>query len=453
MPGINAGMEIAKRAMMAHQATINVLGHNIANVNTTGYTRQRALLETSTPLNVMPGALGTGVDMVEIERIRNTFADRQYRQEKGAWGRMDTSSSVLSQVEGIFGEPSDSGVAALINNFFAAYSDLSNNPSDRGSRVAVQTAGKALAEGIRRLDARLADYRTTLNDEVSLQVGEVNRIAGEIGELNGQIATSTNTGLNPNDLMDRRDALVDQLAEIAGVTAIQQADGTVSVRLGGKSIVDQTTVTRLQVALRGQNDPAGSPVLYADGSAANFPSGRIAALVEMRDTTIQSMRDNLGELAGSLIGEVNALHRQGSGGVDFFAGTDASTIELSAAVASDAQAIATSTTGLAGDNDLALAIAGLKDSNVMASGTTTLGGFFAGLVTALGAAKSSASEGADNQALAVQQVDDQRSAASGVNLDEETAALMLSQRAYEAAARFLTVLNGLAETVLTELGS
>lgn len=453
MAGINSGMEIAKRAMLAHQAAINVLGHNIANVDTPGFTRQRAVLTASLALDVMPGALGTGVDMVEIERRRNAFADRQYRTEKASWGRLDTRSSVLAQIEGIFAEPSDTGVAALLDNFFAAYSDLSNNPGDRGSRVAVQTAGNALTEGIRRLDSRLAEYRTTLNEEIALQVDEVNRLASEIAELNGQIATSTNTGVNPNDLMDRRDYLMDQLSELSGATSIQQTDGSLSVRLGGKSIVDQTTVTELQVAIRGQNDPAGSPVLYADGSRASFPSGRIGSLLEMRDTTIQTMRDDLSDLAASLISEVNALHRQGASGVDFFGGTDAASISLSAAVANDAQVIATSRSGHSGDNDLALAIADLKDAQVMASGTTSLGGFFRGLVTALGAEKSSASEGADNQALAVQQVDTQRSTTSGVNLDEEMASMMVSQRAYEAAARFLTVMDSLADTVLNQLRS
>jgi flagellar hook-associated protein 1 FlgK len=452
MPGINAGFEIAKRAMLAHQAALNVFGHNIANVNTPGYTRQRAVLAPSLPLNVMPGALGTGVDLLEVKRVRNAFADRQFRYEKGVYGQLDTRSGVLTQIEGIFSEPSDSGVSALLDRFFNSFSDLSSQPNDPGARVAVQAAGQALAQGIRKLDQRLADYRASLNEEINLELGEVRRLLDEIAALNGEIATRTNTGLNPNDLEDRRDHLVDQVAELIGATAIRQSDGSVSLRLSGKSIVDRTLVTHLELQPRGQNDPVGAPILYADGSAAVIESGRIGALVELRDVTTEAMRVEIDVLARTLITQVNALHSQGLNGVDFFQGMDAATLSLSAAVASDPAAINSSRSGLSGDNDLAVELAELRSARVLAAGTATFSGFFRGLVSGIGAEKRAAEEGAVNQELAVRQVESERARSGGVNLDEEMAAMLTAQRAYEAAARVVTVMDGLMETVLTELG-
>jgi flagellar hook-associated protein 1 FlgK len=372
--------------------------------------------------------------------------------EKGAYGRLDARSTGLSRIESVFGEPEEHGLAALLDRFFAAFNDLSNHPSDRGSRVQVRAAGESLARGIRDIDGRLAEYRTSLNEEINLNLEEANRLADEVAALNGEIATRTNTGMNPNDLLDRRDVLVDRLAEIVGATAIQQKDGSVSLRIGGTAIVDQTHVTRLELAARGVNDPVGAPILYTSGSEALIESGKIAALVEMRDETAPTLRNQLDELARALVTEVNAIHSQGLNGVDFFAGTGASTIGLSAAVASDAQAVNASTSGLSGDNDLALALAGLKETAVLSSNRATFGAFLRGIVTGIGSEKKAADEGLEHQALAVQLIENQREQAAGVNLDEELSMMLEAQRAFEAAARVLTTMDGLAETVLTELG-
>ncbi len=451
MPGISSGMEIAKRAMLAHQAALNVFGHNVANVNTPGYTRQRAIVATSYPLDVMPGALGTGVDLIEIRRQRNQFADRQFRLENGLKGSLDARSSALAHLEGLFAEPSDGSVSVLIDRFFNAFSDLSNNPNDRGTKVAVQSAGRDLARGIQTLDRRLADYRTGLNDEINLNLAEANRLAQTIASLNGEIATRTNTGVNPNDLADRRDLLVDELSALVGATAIPQPDGSVSLRIGGTAIVDGTHATGLQLAARGANDPVGAPVLYSNGSPALIESGTIGALVELRDTTTQTLRDQLDTLAAALITKVNGLHSQGTNGVDFFSGTGAKDIGLSTAVGTDAQAINASRSGNTGDNDLALELAGLKDTATV-SGTATLGSYFRGVVTGLGSAKKSAADGAAQQELAVQLVGSQRDQANGVNLDEEMTNMLQYQRAYEAAARVFSTMDSLLDTVLTQIG-
>lgn len=452
MMGLSLAIELAKRAMMAQQGNINVLGQNIANVNTPGYTRQRAILTASLPLNVAPGALGTGVEMKDVLRNRDNFADRQYRREKGVFGQMDSRAGVLSQIEGIVGEPSDTGVRTLLERFFSSWSDLSNNPGDRNAKVSVQTAGRELAGGIHRLHERLGEYRTSLNDEVNLKVGEANDLLAQVADLNAKITVLTNTNKSPNDLMDRRDLLIDQLAELTGATVIPQADGTVSVRLGGKSLVDGSRAERLEIQQRGLNDPLNAPILYANGDRADISAGRIGGLLQMRDATIQQLRSDLDTLANGLITEVNKLHSQGQNGLDFFTGTDAASFKLSAGVENDAAAINAGRSSYPGDNDLALALAGLKGQSVLRNGTTSFNGFFAGLVGSIGSETRAAEEGAKHQLLAVSQVEAQREAAGGVNMDEELANLTQAQQAYQAAARYMSTVSGMLDTLITELG-
>lgn len=451
MFGLSGAIELAKRAMMAHQAAIDVYGHNIANVNTPGYTRQRAVLGASLPLNVAPGALGTGVDIVEIRRNREYFTDQQLRREKGLLGQLETRSGVLGQVEALFNEPSQTGVSSLLDKFFGSLSDLSNNPGDRGAKVSVQAAGRALASGIRRLDTRLAEYRLQLNDEVNLKTEEANRLTRQVADLNVQIVAATNVGLNPNDLLDQRDQIVDQLAELIGTTAIPQKDGSISLRLGGKAIVDNARAETLSVQARGLSDPAGAPLLYEDGTKADIQTGRLGALLTLRDSTLQELRDGLDTLAQGLVTEMNALHRQGQNGVDFFTGTDAASIDLSAAVETDPGAINASRTSYPGANELALEMAALKNTATLSHGNATFSTYFGGLVAGLGAETRAAADGSRNQALAVQQVDNQRAAVSGVNLDEELANLAISQKAYQAAARYMSTISDMLENMITDL--
>lgn len=452
MMGLSLAIELAKRAMLAQQGNINVLGHNIANVNTPGYTRQRALLSASLPLNVTPGALGTGVDMTNVLRNRDTFADRQYRREQGVFGQLDTRAGVMSQIEGIIGEPSDTGVRTLLDRFFSSWSELSNNPGDRSLKVSVQTAGRELAGGIHRLHERLGEYRMALNDEVNLRVDETNDLLKQVAELNAKITVLANSAKSPNDLMDQRDQLVDKLAELAGVTSIAQADGSVSLRLSGKSLVDGARAEQLEIQARGLNDPASAPILYDNGQRADLSSGRIGALLQMRDVTVQQLRGDLDTLAGGLITEVNKLHSQGQNGLDFFGGTDAASISLGAGIDNDAAAINGGRSSLSGDNDLALALAALKGQTVLRNGTATLSGFFGSLVSTVGSETRAAAEGARHQILAVGQADAQRQATGGVNMDEELANLTQAQQAYQAAARYMNTVSGMLESLINELG-
>ena len=452
MLGLSGAIEMAKRALMAHQASIDVYGHNIANVNTPGYTRQKPILGSSMPLDLGTlGMMGTGVDLTQIERNRNVFADQQYRREKSLFGQADARATVLGQIEAIVNEPSATGVSSLLDKFFSAFSDLSNNPGDRGAKTAVQSAGRALGDGIRKLDTRLGEYRVQLNDEVNLQVESANRLLTQVGDLNAKIVNARNSGLQPNDLRDQRDLLVDQLSELIGTTAIPQQDGSVSLRIGGKAIVDGVTVENLALQSRGLDDPVGAPVLYEDGSAANITGGKLGGLLQLRDTTVQQLRDSLDTLAAGLVTEVNRLHRQGPNGVDFFSGTSAGSLDLSAAVANDSSAINSTRTGLSGANDLALEIAALKGARTLSGGNATFGSFFGGIVAGLGSESRAAADAARNQTFAVQQVENERQSTGGVSLDEEMANMTQAQKAYQAAARYMSTVSDMLDTLITDL--
>nr|HQA48354.1 flagellar hook-associated protein FlgK [Bacillota bacterium] len=249
------GLNIVVKGLYAQQRALDVTGHNIANVNTEGYARQRAVMETTRPMQVLGGRgmLGSGVEIQQIQRIRNTFLDVKFWGENTVLGEWSSKSQFLTEIEMVFNEPSDAGLNSVINSFFSALQDLSNGEkaADLTVRETVRQTAIAFTNCLNDMAARFEKIQTDANFAVETKVNEINSYAQQISELNRQIMRYELDGSNANDLRDRRDLLVDKLSSIVDVKTFEDSDGRFRVSIGGRLLVNHVSYNQLVLVERG----------------------------------------------------------------------------------------------------------------------------------------------------------------------------------------------------------
>jgi flagellar hook-associated protein 1 len=426
------GLQTALSGLLADQQALDVTGHNIANANTEGYSRQRAVLETNPPI-VIPalstltgqGAqLGTGVGVETYTRIRNAYLDAQYRTQNSALSGASTQAEELQQAQAAFNEPSNSALASALSAFWSAWSSLADSPTSEAAKAGVVAAGQQLANTFKALTAQLSTIEAQASEQFEARAGaagEVANYARQIAQLNGQIKLAEEAGQQPNDMLDRRDLLLDKLSGLAQVTVTKQADGTDTVTFGdaAKPLVEGTTVNWPQELTSAAGGQLGALL------ALSGPEGKLA-----------SYQTALDGVAEALANSVNALHTK----TPFFSGTTAATLTVAVAPAE----VQTSSTEEPGGNDVALAIAALRGGSADQA--------YSMLVEQVGSDVQAAQDEQTNLQTTLQAINDQRQSVSGVSLDEEMTNLISFQRAYQASARTLTAMDAMLETLIEHTG-
>lgn len=215
MSGLFGTLNVGKSGMNVNQGAINTTSHNIANVDTDGYTRQRVKVVTNTPLvstGTFPGQIGTGAKIDSINRIRDTFIDYSLRKETSSLETSNVKNDYLYQVENIFNEPSDTGIASQLDAFFNAFQELSKNASSSSVRTAAIQTTIALTDNINYTYSKLSEQQDNAKTQIKTAVVNANAIIDRVDDLNKQIINLTVSGQTPNDLMDQRDSLLDELS-------------------------------------------------------------------------------------------------------------------------------------------------------------------------------------------------------------------------------------------------
>lgn len=455
-------LEMARTALQAHQRATDVAGHNIANANTRGYSRQVLQLAANAPYALpdltspsQVGQVGTGVSVQDIQRVRDGFLDLQARAEHSRLGRWEARRGGLQQLEVIFLEPSTTGLRSVLDAFWGAFQDLAAYPESTAVRATVVDAGRALAEAVRHVYDQLVALRKNLDSSVTTRAAEVNRLAAEVAALNGQIQSVVAFGQKPNDLLDRRGVLLEDLAKMLDIQTVPDASGAVSVISGGVPLVDGTRPHALNAVPNPANDNLSDLVWSSTGTQAAVRGGNLAGFLELRDQTVPAYLADLEAIVSTVVAQVNARHQAGFGldgstGFNFFnPASTAASLALNPAVEADPARIAASASGAPGDGSNALAIADLRLATVLSGGT--IDDYYRGMVGRLGLQTQEAVRlGQTTEALLLQ-IDQQRAAVSGVSLDEEMANLIRSQHAYNAAAKLVRVVDEMLETVIQDL--
>lgn len=291
------GIEISKRSLFTHQAALATTGHNVANANTPGYSRQVVKLVAARPMEAVgymrsniPGQSGQGVEFTSISRVREQFLDKQYYGESGLFGEWAVRNDTLEKIEAIINEPTDTGIRQVIENFWNAWQELSKQPDNLTARSVVKESALALADAFNQTARQLNDLSSDLTDNIRVKVIEINTTVQQIARLNEEIFRVEGLGNDANDLRDQRDLLADSLSKVVNIN-ITEAENGYNVRMGnielvnGRNVITQFTSETLETAY--DND--------------QLSSGEAYGMILSRDEVVAGYRNELNTMISTMV--------------------------------------------------------------------------------------------------------------------------------------------------------
>ncbi len=563
-----AGLSIAMRALRAAQMSMEVSGHNIANANTPGYSRQRVELVESLPDLTPWGVKGTGVEISRIARVREEYLDLQLRNETKLLGQWEEIEKFLSRLELYFNEPSDEGLNNLMSEFWARWQDLSLTPEEQTSRSNLLQQSDVLANAFNTLYDKMQDLRYDADEAIKSYIQEINSLAQNIASLNKQIRFYEVGDAVANDLRDQRDEMLRELSELIDFNSEEQPDGTILVSIGGVNLVNK--VFTEEMSYRFNEEGHIVPIWKTNNAPVEIKAGKLKGVLDARDNKIPTYISRINEIARAIISEVNKQHSKGWGleafsslrsaysisdtgeeisssdsgltfynvvndgdfvitvnddsgntvstdtvnivtgaggtttddivstiGSDFtsgishlrayvdsdgylnieaeagyrffinqdtsgalaalglntfFKGEDAGTIAVNDPIVENVKFIAASSSGEIGDGNNAVEIAQLKDATLMDNESATIYDYYASTLGVLGVDKKESENLKKGQEVLITHIKNSIEDVSGVSLDEEAMNLLKFQHSYQAAARFLGVVDEMLDTLINEVG-
>ncbi|MEI4769591.1 flagellar hook-associated protein FlgK [Psychrobacillus sp. FJAT-51614] len=496
------GLEASKRGLFTQQSALYTTGHNISNANTLGYSRQRVNMEATlgypgTGLNApkTPGHIGTGVQAQSVQRIRDAFIDRQYRQESNKLGYWESRSQAITQMEDIMAEPSEFGLNESLNQFWKSLQDLSTNPENAGARKVVVQRGIAVAESFNYIHKQLSDIQGNFKNEILTSTDDINSILKQISSMNEQIQAIEPNGYMPNDLYDARDNLLDELSTYfpieveytkSGGNALPIAEGVVKVsfKLNGRSVEvvngkDAASLSANGMTNSGDYEPFTSFTVTGFGNVPNDTinyadleanKGKMLSLINSYGYGVVAaetgfypeMLKKLNDMADAFAQEFNRVHALGSpltgsaDVADFFdvSATGAKGIKVNQDIINDPGSVAASTSvGEEGNGANALALAKVKSASLtIGTSNATVQTFYQSIIGQLGVDGEQAARLTYNSTTIKLTVENNRSSVSSVSLDEEMTNMITFQQAYNANARMITVIDETLDKIINGMG-
>ncbi|GMB09135.1 flagellar hook-associated protein FlgK [Thermolongibacillus altinsuensis] len=507
------GLETARRGMFTQQTALETTGHNIANANTPGYSRQRVNFVQTEPYPApamnrpqIPGQMGTGVKAGTIERVREKFLDLQYREENNELGYWAAKAEALAKMEEIMNEPSEEGLSKTLDRFWQSLQDLAANPHDAGARSVVRQRGLAVAETFNYLFDSLKAIQSDFQKQIDVTINQINSIARQINNINKQIGDIEPHGYLPNDLYDERDRLLDELSHLVKIdidvvnsgTKVSQGGNTLDIAEGkftvylldangnrlNPPLVDASnyTTNTLSVTYGGANgavsqfeltDPLGVVTPYSYN--AFQVNGKLKGLVDsygydnggVDNGVFPDMIRDLDAMAQALVQYFNQVHRQGfdldgDTNNDFFTYA-AGKMGLDPLITTSLNNISAGLTNSVGDGNNAFELGRvLKDSqvsvggvptNIMIAGNNTdISSFYEGMIGRMAVDAQEAERIKGNRETLRQSVEERRQSVSGVSLDEEMGNMIQFQHAYNASARMITAIDEMLDRIINQMG-
>jgi len=469
-----SGINAAQSALQAARAGIDVAGQNMNNLTTEGYTRQRVTLASVAPtgrigmLASPTFSAGQGVAVTGIARLANEMLDQKVRSTAASAGFSYVRASALSGLEKSLNEPSTTGISAQLTDFWSSWQTLSNSPNSDAAAAVVIEEGTALAAQIKQGYTAVSSQWDSLRGNASLQVNELNAAAAQVAELNGMIRSALASGTPTNAMLDQRSMLTSSIATFAGGTVTQNTDGTVDVLLGGNMLVSGTTANAVTLAGPRSIDGSGAGTnpdgtagatavqlewVSRPGAAIALDGGELGGAVSMLAPggALALAADSYNAMATALTKKVNeglAKGQTASGATDFFklptSGAAALGLTIIPTKASEIASRAIGGGALDGSIADKISLIGKQADSPDALWSAT--------VTSIGATTKTELKLSVLADLAATSASTNQLANSSVDLDEENVNLLMSQQAYNAAARVLTTMDEMLDTLINRTG-
>lgn len=510
------GLETARRGMVTQQSALFTTGHNIANANTPGFSRQRVNFTQTLPYPSIgmnrpqiPGQIGTGVEAGTVQRIREAFLDVQYRTEKSKIGYYGSLSESLTKMEEIMNEPSENGLHSTLEKFWNSLQDLTGHTENTGARDVVAASGQMVADTLNYYFNSLTRVRDDIGSQLDVKIGEMNDIVAQIDHLNQRIAEVEPHGYLPNDLYDERDLLVDQLSKLVNIKVTKVvpneygnakpiADGLYNIEIvqpNGSPYqpsLNLITVTKgsgiigtNKVELTKDNSGFVTGLKIGNGTITDFSnlSGELGGLIKSfgyqsgsdAKGVYPEMLEKLNTMTVAFAEEFNRIHKNGfildkpsevnfKGGDFFYIDplnpNPAQSIKVMDDILKDPSKIAAGGDGgTSGDNKNAQLLAELKTKSFSKYADTeaqklpgNFDSYYSGIIGKLGVDSQSAKKDLKNSTILADSVENNRQSVSAVSLDEEMTNMIKFQHAYNAAARNITVVDEMLDKIINGMG-
>lgn len=461
--GLTDILNTARDAMAAQTFGLTVTGQNVSNVNTPGYVRRQALLETRDMGDRNFGS----VNVAGLRRVADEFVDQRHLSLTGLSAEASQRDQLLSQAEALVNDFEGTGLSSSINGLFSSFSSLASLPTDPTVRATVLQRADTFSNQVRTTSNQLSNFRTDLFSQARDVTAQINSKLDSVAELSGRINESQARGDEPADLKDKRDSILSELAELVEIRTYTDGNGQLVVQGPGATLVQGETARHLDIDIA----PGGKLRVLAQKAGgtggdvtAFLNGGQLSGILQVRDTDLVEMMSDLDELAFHVAGEINAVHSAGFGldgqsGRELFsvsagvAGAAAS-LRLSADVAGQPDRVAASSSAVAlpGDASQAVLLARVAESPIAGLGNLDPAQAYGRLVGRVGQRKSDAANTLSTREAMTAQVQVIRDSVSGVSLDEEMVSLTKYQRAFEAASRVFTTADRLLEDLINTLG-
>lgn len=423
MSGLLSTLNTAKSGMNVSQVAIQTTSHNISNINTPGYSRQRVNQSASSPYsmpgknsNFGAGQIGTGAQIDNVTRIRNSFYDYQYRSESHQYGSTSVKYEYFKNIEGIFNEPSDTAISSSLNSFFNSWSELSKDPQSSGVKSVVIENGKYLSNSINSAFKRLESLEEGLDKQSEYIMDEVNSMLSQLDKLEKNIKIIQGSGKSPNDFLDQRDQLLDNLSFKLNIN-----DKDVKATLkkaydaNGKVTLDDLTKSGVKI------------------------SGELEGTLSMKQE-INKYKNGLKQLSNTITSNVND-----AAGQEIFKAKDGELISINPGMLQEPEKINVTA-------DIALKVYELKSEKVNINGKDmTINTFYNSMIQDLGQSSAAVIRDESNQSKLLENIDSSRSSVSGVSLDEEMISLVQLQHTYSANAKVMSTIDSLLDVVVNGL--
>ncbi len=446
MSGLYGSLFTALSALQASQQALEITANNVANANTPGYARERAVLVPGNPITLEDLSFGTGVVLQKLQSLRDPILDLRISQSMQDQGKLNTALGALQQLQAMFSS-TDSGIGNAMGKLFESFQQLSTDPSNLSLRQGVLTAAGNLTTVFNNTARNLQTQRSSLDLNVGQTVDEINTLTGQISKLNQQISSLENVGEDASLFIDQRTNAIQQLSELIDVQVIRTESGITLTTGSGALLVSDGH----NFELSRQTGTDGMQHVLAQNIdiTAQISSGKLGGLIEVRDHSIPDLQDKLDQLAGSLATALNAANHQGFDldglqGGDIFAAPPAGNVGAASALRvsmTDPSLLAASSDGSQGSNGNIANFMAVHDNPLVNGQSPTE--YYASIVFQIGSNTANTSADLDAAGQILQQLRGQQNSVSGVSLDEEAANIVQYQTAYQAAARVVATIQTL----------